>query len=254
MDNNLAISRNKLLLAVAIFALIVFCAALFFFEKENEVNVVPLPSAQRYESIADSLEEKQPAEDQTLPAEVNLAVPFASQAPHQNWDLPYQEFCEEASILMAASYVKGKNISGADDADAKMLAIKDFQEERFGYYKDTTAEETATVLREFYGIPDVEVVYNPTDQQIKSAVAKGKVVLVPAAGRELGNPNFRQPGPLYHMLVIKGYTTGGDFITNDPGTRKGADYVYRPDVVLNAIHDWNGGDVYNGRKVAITVG
>src|SRR3989344_7954888 len=27
-------------------------------------------------------------------AEVNLAVPFTSQAPTGNWDLPYQEACE----------------------------------------------------------------------------------------------------------------------------------------------------------------
>lgn len=43
-----------------------------------------------------------------LPAEVNLDVPFTSQAPYKNWHHPYQDFCEEASALMAVRYVKGE--------------------------------------------------------------------------------------------------------------------------------------------------
>jgi len=73
---------------------------------------------------------------------------------------------------------------------------------------------------------------------------------VPAAGRELGNPNFTDPGPLYHMLVVRGYTEN-NFITNDVGTRKGENYQYKYDVLMNAIHDWNGGDVNNGQRVVI---
>ena len=56
------------------------------------------------------------------------------------------------------------------------------------------------------------------------------------------------------MLVIKGYTKDGRFITNDPGTRRGANYLYDPNIVLNAIHYWNGGDVKNGKKAVIVVG
>ena len=56
------------------------------------------------------------------------------------------------------------------------------------------------------------------------------------------------------MLIIKGYTKEGNFITNDPGTRRGADFIYSPGVLMNAIHDWNGGDVDNGKKVMIVVG
>jgi hypothetical protein len=74
------------------------------------------------------------------------------------------------------------------------------------------------------------------------------------AGRQLGNPNYKQPGPLYHMLVIKGYKKNGDFITNDSGTRKGADYIYQADVIMQAMHDWNGGKVKTGKKVMLIVG
>ena len=40
-----------------------------------------------------------------LTKEINLDVPFTSQAPHLNWDQPYQDFCEEASVLMAVQYL-----------------------------------------------------------------------------------------------------------------------------------------------------
>ena len=42
------------------------------------------------------------------------------------------------------------------------------------------------------------------------------------------------------MLVIKGFTSDGKFITNDPGTRNGADYLYTESTLMSAIHDWTG--------------
>lgn len=189
----------------------------------------------------------------TLPQEVNLAVPFTPQAPHQNWDLPWQEFCEEASVLMAGHYFLDKDIPNAEYADQELHRIQAFEEKRLGYWKDTTAEETALVLREFYHVANVSV--EPANsERIRQALAQGKLILVPAAGRRLGNPYFTQPGPLYHMLVIKGYTKDGRLITNDPGTRRGNNYLYDPDVILNAAHDWNGGDVDNGARIMIVAG
>lgn len=192
-------------------------------------------------------------EDEFHPAEFNLAVPFTSQAPHGNWELPYQELCEEASSLMAAAYFRGDPAGkiDPDKADTELLKLVEFEESFFGYYKDTTAEETALLIEAYYHLT-TELMTDPTVEQIKVAVAAGFPVIVPAAGRLLGNPNFTPPGPVYHMLVIKGYTESG-FITNDPGTRLGADYFYSFDAVMNAMHDWNGGDVENGTKVVIVV-
>lgn len=191
----------------------------------------------------------------TTRTSVNLDISFTSQAPHKIWDEDHQEFCEEASVLMAASYITGDHsITNPDVAEAALQQIKAWEMSTFGYFKDTTATETARILREYFGIDDVRVFAQPTETQIKGWVANGKAVLVPAAGRKLGNPNFTGIGPLYHMLVIKGYTTDGRFITNDPGTRKGADYIYDVQVIMNAMHDWNGGDVENGAKVVIVVG
>lgn len=214
----------------------------------------PLPLPQTSGPSATETPAPSPKDVPEIATEVNLAIPFTSQAPHQRWDVPYKEFCEEASVLMAASYIRGEDIPNADVADAKLLAVKAFEEQRFGYYEDTTAEETAVILREYYGIARVEMVYEPDALAIKKALSRGRAVIVPAAGRMLGNPYYTQPGPLYHMLVVKGYTTDGKFITNDPGTRRGADFLYEESVLLNAIHDWNGGNVNEGRRVMIVVG
>ncbi len=89
---------------------------------------------------------------------------------------------------------------------------------------------------------------------MKNELAKGYPIIVPMAGRDLGNPYFSGEGPWYHALVIIGYDKTS-FITNDPGTRRGEHYRYKYDVLMNAIHDWTGvkENIRDGRKVALVV-
>lgn len=187
-----------------------------------------------------------------VPAEYNLDVPFTTQAPLVNWDHAHDEACEEAAALIVDAYWNDKSLTDKAAVDAKLLAIEDWEVQRFGYYESTTVEETAIMLREYFNLNNVQIVEDPTVEQLKRFISEGKPVMVPAAGRQLGNPNFRSPGPVYHFLVLKGYTED-TFITNDPGTRKGADYIYSTDTIMTAMHDWNGGDVDNGRKAVIVV-
>ncbi len=196
-----------------------------------------------------------------LPDEKNLAVPFTTQAPGANWDADHEEFCEEAAMLMVARYYQGQPFASAADAERGLQAVKTWEVKNLGFYFDTTAEENAQIIRGLYGL-HVELVTNPTVKQIQTAIAAGHPVIVPTAGRELGNPNFSGQGPIYHNLVIRGYTSDGKFITNDPGTRKGEQYVYSESVIMNAIHDWvpagdrtiaANGDVVNGKRVVLVV-
>ncbi len=187
----------------------------------------------------------------TLPASINLAVPFTPQAPRADWSLPYQEACEEASLYMVYAYYQkfSPGLISAESAEKELLQIIAFEQKLFGYYEDTTIEQVATLAESMYGYGNVEVIDDPTVEQIKTQLAEGRPVIVPAAGRLLQNPNFQQPGPVYHMLVIRGYTNKGQFITNDPGTRRGEAYLYDFDTLMNAIHDWNGGDdITQGKK------
>ena len=188
-----------------------------------------------------------------FPTEINLAVPFLSQAPKQNWDMPYQEACEEASAIMVDAYYRGR--TGAftpEQGDVAILAAIAY-EQSHNLPPDFTAEQDAAFIRDYLG--DAHVIVRPVSgpSDIKAALAHGYPVIVPAYGKVLGNPNYRNGGPPYHMLVIKGYLADGQWITNDSGTRKGADYLYNTDVLINALHDWNGGDVPNGKPVMIVI-
>ena len=189
-----------------------------------------------------------------LPAQINLAVPWMSQAPDSNWDMPYQEACEEASMLMVDGfYRKMTGRFPVDEADAAIKKLVEYENKTRGDYKDTTAKETADILKGYFGYKDVRVLPFKTSDDIKGIVGRGYPVIIPFSGKELKNPNFRNGGPLYHMLVIKGYTEDGLFITGDPGTRKGEDYTYPYQRIIEAAHDWNGGNVEDGAKVMIVV-
>jgi uncharacterized protein YvpB len=78
------------------------------------------------------------------------------------------------------------------------------------------------------------------------------LLIAHVAGRELRNKYFQQPGPLYHVLVLTGYDQRY-FYAHDPGTRRGADYRYTHATIMNALHDFNDGDVYNGEPVVLVV-
>lgn len=218
-------------------------------EKKEEAN--------EFQQITDEQEpEKETAnteeEPMELPKEINLAVPFTPQAPFADWSLPYKEACEESSLIMVNYFLKNQGLTQTL-ADREILNLVEYQKQKFGYFEDTDAETTARIMRDYYGHKGAKAVYEITIDDIKKELAKGRPVIVPAAGRLLGNPFYTFPGPLYHMLAIKGYTEE-NFITNDPGTKRGKDFLYPFERLYGAIHDWNNGDIYNGRKAMIVVG
>ena len=173
---------------------------------------------------------------------INLAVPFMPQAPFGNWKLPYQEACEETSAILVDKFYKNEPIT-AEAAKNEILKLVEWQKQRFGYYFHTTAGETATILKQYFGYKRVDVLRDITIDEIKSHLLAGRPVIVPLAGRMLDNPYYTQPVPIYHMLVIKGFTKDGKFITNDVGTKRGQNYAYDEKALFNAIHDApTGGD------------
>ena len=155
--------------------------------------------------------------------------------------------------MMVHAYLSNAGAFTPDDADRQIKEMVAWETEHFGYYEDTTAEETAEIARVYYGYAASRAVAISSIEDVKREIDKGNAVILPAAGKMLKNPYFSGDGPRYHMLVAKGYTKDGKIITNDPGTRRGADFLYDQAVLWNAIHDWNGGDVENGAKVMVVV-
>ena len=183
----------------------------------------------------------------TAPAKYLLDMPFYSQAPLGKWDAVHENTCEEASVLNAGLYLLGKKISSAG-FDNEMMNIIGIEKKLSINFTDSTIAETKQFSEAYFtGKLQAKIINDPTAGQIESEIATGNPVIVPLAGRDIGNPNFTPPGPIYHMLVIKGYDSQ-NFITNDVGTRKGNSYVYKKDVIMRNIHDWNEKDIHLGTK------
>lgn len=189
----------------------------------------------------------------SLPREFNLSVPFVLQAPTANWDAVHNETCEEAAVLTVHYYwtkVKSFSAPQVETQYSKMMA---YENKTFGDFKDTSAVQTAKMIKDLYKYKRVDVLPMKSINDAKPHVLAGRPVIIPASGKLLKNPNFKNGGPLYHNLVIRGWLKDGRIITNDPGTRKGNGYVYSASTLWNAIHDWNGGNVTKGAKVMIVV-
>jgi hypothetical protein len=188
-------------------------------------------------------------------------VPFTSQAPTGNWkESMFQDGCEEASMFMAVKWLKHDNSKFSSvDTVQKMQALTDWEKKRFGYAVDLAPEDVARALREFFEVSEERVVVKTavSKDDLIDALYKGAIVIVPADGKALRNPNFTAGGPDRHMLVIVGYDPETkQFVTNDPGTRKGEGYRYDEDVLYSAIRAYKTGDhepIVGTRKAAVAV-
>ncbi len=170
-------------------------------------------------------------------------VPFTPQAPLANWADPRQEDgCEEATALMAMSWVQGRQLTLAG-AEQDIIAISDYEAKNYGSFYDTSVQDTIDrIYKGYFRYNNVEAKYGITDDDIKTELIKGNLVVVPANGRLLNNPFYKPPGPLRHMLVIRGYDPNTDeFITNDPGTKRGEQYRYSVQTIMDAIYDYKTG-------------
>jgi hypothetical protein len=198
------------------------------------------------------VEEVDTVEELVIPESMNLDIPFITQAPFRSWkEYPFNHTCEEATVLQVHYYFSKETIE-ENKIKQDLLDMVDFETKEYGFHEDTSAAQTAKLIEDYYGYK-TETRYDISLEDIKKEIANGHPVIVPTAGRLLNNPHFTPPGPLYHMIVIKGYTPT-EFITNDPGTYKtGADWPYSYQVLEQAIRDWNNGDVLNGRSAMISV-
>ncbi|MFH0857191.1 MAG: C39 family peptidase [Candidatus Magasanikbacteria bacterium] len=185
--------------------------------------------------------------------ELNLLVPFTSQAPEYNWEQPWQDACEEAALLMLDAYYKEYTLSPFFARDEMLKMIGWETEKNWGY--SIPMEKILELTKEFVTKNTKytpRVIENPTIEIIKEQINKGNPVYVVADGKKLQNPNFTNGGPVYHALIIRGYNETS-FITNDPGTRKGENFMYSYKNIMESIHDWNDGNVPNGKAVILVL-
>lgn len=182
---------------------------------------------------------------------VLLEVPFTSQAPYGEWsDKRHQDGCEEASIIMAYCALFNDECEIVDGklektfAKKEMARMADWEQRTYGSFVDTSAKDTAERLMEgFYGVKNYQVKKVDSWTDIVHELNTGNIVITPMNGQKLNNPNFTGVGPERHMVLVRGVDMeNNEFITNDPGTRKGELYRYPVDVFWEAIRDYVTGD------------
>jgi len=176
----------------------------------------------------------------SVPKIIKMTVPFTSQAPYGEWsDLRQQNACEEVAAIMAMRWVNGENLT-LQEAKDEIIAISDWEQEKYGFYQDTSARDTVDrIFVEYLAYQKVKLVNDITLEDIISELEKGNLVITPMNGQKLGNPFFTSPGPLEHMLIIIGYDyQTKEFIVNESGTKHGKDYRYAQTVLFNAIRDY----------------
>lgn len=202
-------------------------------EGKREDKIIEKIEAPKADSVIDN-----PVQPVAEPERKNIKqdVSFISQAPSGKWsDQTFQNGCEEASIIMAMSWVTGKSFD-VKDAEYEIRKLTAFEQESMKVNVDTSLNDTANIFKQFYKYEKVYAVENITKKDIVDELQKGNILLVPAYGRDLKNPNFTSPGPITHMLVVIGYDAEKkQFITNDPGTRKGKSFIYDEDILFDAI-------------------
>lgn len=187
----------------------------------------------------------------SIPFTMNLDVPFYPQAPDADWSMPWQEACEEAASVLAYYYVTNKSLS-KEKFQEEVSGLVAWQNTNLGDYKHTNISQTAEMIKGYFGYQDYEILSDPTIGQMKDEISNGNVIIAPFAGRQLGNPFYTGQGPLYHMMVIKGYDEK-NFITNDVGTKRGHNFIYPYNTIMSAMHEWDDEDISLGAKKVIVM-
>jgi hypothetical protein len=242
---NLKINWQLILTAGLVLAVVVIVSIIGYFSSQSKIS----QNYQSEEVVESSIGESQPTNqptgtqpvstnqtlvEQPLPDKKLLKMDFASQAPYGDWSEPYENACEEASIITVEHFLKQFSLS-KEEMKQEIDASVAWQIRNWGGHKDLDADKTLELAEGNFKLSG-EVITVSSANDLKKQLAQNHPIIVPTAGRKLGNPNFRGAGPEYHMLVVKGYDDEqGVFITNDVGTRKGESYIYKFDVLMNAI-------------------
>jgi hypothetical protein len=240
-------------------------AAMFIYQKTApDRTAIPLSvDSRQLISLQPDLSKPQAQQAATaLPVadmrQVSYNVPFAAQASLGDWNDPrQQDGCEEESAIMAMHWVEQKPMT-KEDALQEIIAISDYEQRAYGDFHNTSAKDTVDrIFGGYYGYKKASYAYDISIADIVRELDGGNLVIVPVNGQALGNTNYTAPGPARHMILIKGYDPKkNEFITNDPGTRRGDSYRYGAKTLFDAIRDYPTGPdapFTGGRRAMIFV-
>ena len=182
---------------------------------------------------------------------------FTVQAPEGDWRLPWQDACEEASLLITSYYFNDQHPTESQVKD-DILAMVSYETKQ-GWGIDVDIAKMQKIATNYLKLKST-IRTNPTIAELKAELLQGHPVIIPASGKTLfsGNTHFNNFGPDYHNVVLLGYDdTRKQFIVHDVGTRFGANYRYDYKLLMDSIHDLpkNGNvkDILQGPKKVLAI-
>ena len=134
-------------------------------------------------------------------------------------------------------YYQNKDLPPPLQIEDILLDMIGWQEDNWDGHFNLSVDKVAEFADIYYDY-EIEIVEDLDTDKIESYLDRGLPIIIPADGHILDQPYFTNDGPDYHMLVIKGYIDG-NFITNDPGTWRGADFIYTYENMMASIADWD---------------
>lgn len=195
----------------------------------------------------DSDQKLQPSEKKET-----LEVPFTSQAPEENWNEPWQNACEETSIVMVNAFYKDDDELTREEAKKKILEVLKVKKNEIKVSKDESVDTIVELINTLDLNFEAKSVSNPSQEDLIEEIQNNRPVIIPVFAHELPNPYYGENGPDYHVIVLVGYDEAKQvFKVNDPGTQKGEGLEFSYEVIMEAIHDLNQENYAAGEKKVV---
>jgi 6-pyruvoyl-tetrahydropterin synthase len=234
-------SKNKLIFVPII--LILFSSFGLIFFKKYPVSKVENKITQISQKVEEIKENVAPVPtkilDSGLPDKHLIKTVFVPQSPEKNWDQPWQDACEEASLLTVDYFYRQISQSDPQIIKNDLIKIFDFETQQ-SFTHDVNLDQMALIAQNYLKYTP-KIINNPTTEDIKTYIFQDIPVIVPANGKTLyqENKHFKDGGPYYHNLVILGYDDNTQkFTVHDVGTQFGAYFKYTYSLLIESIHDF----------------
>lgn len=233
--------KNKLIFIPII--LIIFAGFSFIFFKKYPSNKVENKITQISNKVEEIKETIAPIPtkilESGLPDKHLIKTQFVPQSPEKNWDQPWQDACEEASLLTVDYFYR--NITQSDPQTIKNDLLKMFEfENQQLFTHDVNLDQMSLVAKDYLKYTP-KIINNPSVEDLKIYISQNIPIIVPANGKALyqENKHFKEGGPYYHNLVILGYDDNTQkFTVHDVGTQFGAYFKYSYSLLIESIHDF----------------
>lgn len=170
-----------------------------------------------------------------------LGVPFTSEIPDGSWAKPWNNACEEASIVMVDAWYQGKKSLTIDEAKQAMQRLFEWENTHFGGNANTDAAQTHELIMAQASF-SATIKHNPSLEDLKNELRAGRPVISLHYGYDLKNPLHRwaRNGSYYHMMVLVGFDDETkEFLVNDTALEEGLDYRYSYATILKSLHDYD---------------